>query len=188
MAGYGWLVGFIFGVALHSRSSTRSTCDKSDLFCPDDVGKVCVSNSCFFHLFPNTLRNCQHSFLTFFIPGVSRLFPAQKAPGGWGLMELTKRKVWASTVATASVDTCNMNSFHLMGSAMLVLCFTVEFGDQQFHCRQDLNIWDESTGDLRLIMDIVESTPLRSWLSKRSKQGEWKTTLGPRIPGTLSES
>ena len=77
-------------------------------------------------------------------------------------MELTKRKVGASTVATASVDTCNMNSFHLMGSAMLVLCFTVEFGDQQFHCRQDLNIWDESTGDLRLIMDIVESTPLRS--------------------------
>ena len=66
MAGYGWLVGFIFGVALHSRSSTRSTCDKSDLFCPDDVGKVCVSNSCFFHLFPNTLRNCQHSFLAFF--------------------------------------------------------------------------------------------------------------------------
>ena len=26
--------------------------------------------------------------------------------------------------------------------------------------RQDLNIWDESTGDLRLIMDIVESEPL----------------------------
>ena len=26
--------------------------------------------------------------------------------------------------------------------------------------RQDLNIWDESTGDLRLIIDIVESEPL----------------------------
>ena len=31
--------------------------------------------------------------------------------------------------------------------------------------RQDLNIWDESTGDLRLIMDIVESEPLPHFAS-----------------------